>query len=67
MGHDDDWPDIREELRRDLAEGLEVEGTVDEMDVLTHVGATSVEVVIQAPQLRVRSRHFDILNSGFWT
>lgn len=50
-GHDDDWPDIGEELRRDLAEGLEVEGTVDKMDILTHVGATAVELVIEASDL----------------
>ena len=51
MGHDDDWPDIANELRRALADGLDVEGTVEEAELLTHVGATSVEIVIEVSDL----------------
>lgn len=48
LGHPDDWPDIGEELRRDLGQGLDVAGTVNETDVLAHVGSTSVDIVIEA-------------------
>ena len=51
LGHDDDWPDIGEELRRGLSQGLEVAGTVNETDILAHVGATSVQIVIEASDL----------------
>ena len=47
----DDWPDIAGRLRRDLADGLDVAGVVEETDVLTRIGATSFEVVIDSSDL----------------
>jgi hypothetical protein len=46
------WPDIAKELRRVLADGLDVGGTIDETEVLTHVGSTSLEIVIEASDLQ---------------
>lgn len=51
MAGDDDWPDIGRELRRVLADGLDVGGTIDETEVLTHVGSVSLEIVIEASDL----------------
>jgi len=51
MASGEDWLGIRDELRRDLMEGLEVAGTVDQTDVLTHIGATTVEFVIEVSDL----------------
>jgi hypothetical protein len=47
----DDWPDIAGRLRRDLADGLDVAGVVEETDVLTRIGAISFEVVIDSSDL----------------
>jgi len=47
----DGWPDIAKELRRALADGLEVAGAVEETDVLTQIGATRFEAVIEASDL----------------
>jgi hypothetical protein len=47
----DDWPDIARRLRRDLADGLDVAGVVEGTDVLTRIGATSFEVVIDSSDL----------------
>lgn len=47
----DDWPDMGRELRRVLADGLDVGGTIDETEVLTHVGSASLEIVIEASDL----------------
>jgi hypothetical protein len=52
MAGDDDWPDMGKELRRVLADGLDVGGTIDETEVLTHVGSVSLEIVIEASDLR---------------
>ena len=49
--HYDDWPNIAARLRRDLADGLDVAGVVEETDVLTRIGATSFEVVIDSSDL----------------
>jgi hypothetical protein len=46
------WPDIAKELRGVLADGLDVGGTIDETEVLTHVGSTSLEIVIEASDLQ---------------
>ena len=46
------WPDIAKELRRVLADGLDVGGTIDETEVLTHVGSASLEIVIEASDLQ---------------
>lgn len=51
MADDDDWPDIGKELREVLANGLDVGGTIDETEVLTHVGSVSLEIVIEASDL----------------
>ncbi len=51
MAGDDDWLDIGKELRRVLADGLDVGGTIDETEVLTHVGSVSLEIVIEASDL----------------
>lgn len=51
MASDDDWPDLGAELRRVLADGLDVSGTIDETEVLTHVGSASLEIVIEASDL----------------
>ena len=48
MTGDDSWPDLGKELRRALADGLDVGGTIDETEVLTHVGSVSLEIVIEA-------------------
>ena len=39
------------EIRRVLADGLDVGGTIDEKEVLTHVGSVSLEIVIEASDL----------------
>ena len=52
----DDWPDIAVRLRRDLADGLDVAGVVEETDVLTRIGATSFEVVIDSSDLEGASQ-----------
>ena len=52
MARDDEWPGISKELRRVLADGLDVGGTIDETEVLTHVGSVSLEIVIEASDLR---------------
>ena len=39
------------ELRRVLADGLDVGGTIEENEVLTHVGSSSLEIIIEASDL----------------
>lgn len=51
MADVDDWPDLGKELRRALADGLDVGGTIDETEVLTHVGSVSLEIVFEASDL----------------
>jgi hypothetical protein len=51
MASGDEWPDMAAELRRVLADGLDVSGTIDETEILTHVGSASLEIVIEASDL----------------
>ena len=51
MADDEEWPDMGKELRRVLADGLDVGGTIDETEVLTHVGSVSLEFIIEASDL----------------
>ena len=39
------------ELRKVLIDGLDVGGTIEESEVLTHVGSSSLEIVIEASDL----------------
>lgn len=51
MAVNEEWPNIGKEIRRVLADGLDVGGTIDETEVLTHVGSVSLEIVIEASDL----------------
>ena len=51
MGSDQDWPDMAAELRRALADGLDVRGTIDESEVSTNLGSSSLEVVLEVSDL----------------
>ena len=51
MATADEWPNMAAELRRVLADGLDVNGTIDETEILTHVGSASLEIVIEASDL----------------
>lgn len=51
MTPDEDWSDMGRKLRGVLADGLEVGGTIEETDTLTHVGSSSLEIVIEVSDL----------------
>lgn len=51
MTQSESWFDIGGELRRGLAEGLDVAGTIEATDILTHIGATTLELIIDVSDL----------------
>lgn len=51
MATGDDWPDMAAELCRVLTDGLDVGGTIDETELIIHVGSASLEIVIEASDI----------------
>ena len=51
MATGDDWPEMAAELCRVLTDGLDVGGTIDETELIIHVGSASLEIVIEASDI----------------
>ncbi len=47
----DDWPDIAALLKASLSDGLQSAGTVEQVDVLAHVGKVEVSITIESSDL----------------
>ncbi len=47
----DNWPDLAAKMKASLAEGLDVAGTVDEVEIMTNVGRVGVDIIIEASDL----------------
>ncbi len=48
----DNWPDLAAKMKVSLAEGLDVAGTVDDVEILTHVGQVGVDIIIEVSDLK---------------
>ena len=46
-----DWPDLASQLKTSLSGGLDVAGTVEEVDILSHVGRVAVDIIIETTDL----------------
>ncbi len=46
-----DWPDITALLKASLSDGLQSAGTVEQVDVLAHVGNVGVRIIIESTDL----------------